>query len=493
MAKTAANYITLCTCRTNLAGLPSCCSRRNLVQAASAIVIAFVLSHLLQGEIYATTFDDPTSRPNIVVIMADDLGYGDLSCYDGWIKTPRLDQLAAGGMRFSDFHSSGNVCSPTRAGLMTGRYQQRAGIPGVVFADPARPVHYHGLQTSEVTFAEVLSDAGYATAAFGKWHLGYYPKYNPVHHGFDQFVGYVSGNVDFFSHVDQAGNYDWWHQAEHATEEGYTTHLITKHAVQFIEANKNQPFCLYLPHEAPHYPYQGPHDKPLRSVGGAFDNQGERKDIQAAYSEMVVEMDKSVGAVVDTLERLGLAKNTLILFFSDNGANKNGNNGPLRGAKGSNWEGGHRVPCIAYWPGKIATGGRRDQLAISLDVMPTILSAAGVKVPPDRKLDGVDLLPVLLDDQKLSGRQLFWNGKAMRDGDWKLILGGKGGDKVGLYNLTDDLGETNNLADAQPDRVKTMLSSLEAWKKDVAAGELVQPNSQAEEQAKQAKKQLEER
>ena len=228
--------------------------------------------------------------PNFIVIMADDLGYGDLSSYGGWIETPHLDKLAAQGMEFTDFHSSGNVCSPTRAGLMTGRYQQRAGIPGVVFADPTNAVHYHGLQTSEVTFAELLRGAGYSTAIFGKWHLGYYPKYNPIQHGFDSFRGYVSGNVDFISHVDQAGVYDWWHQDKHVVEEGYTTHLITTHAIEFIEANKRKPFCLYLPHEAPHYPYQGPNDPALRSVGGAFDNQGERKDIKNAYREMVQEM-----------------------------------------------------------------------------------------------------------------------------------------------------------------------------------------------------------
>lgn len=457
--------------------------RRRIATFAVAI---YTLLHwqLIDASIVNAELRD---HPNIVLIMADDLGYGDLSCYDGWIETPRLDQLAAGGMRFTDFHASGNVCSPTRAGLMTGRYQQRAGIPGVVFADPTRAVHYHGLQTSEVTFAELLHDAGYATAAFGKWHLGYYPKYNPVHHGFDRFAGYVSGNVDFFSHVDQAGNYDWWHQDKHATEAGYTTHLITRHAVSFIEANKDNPFCLYLPHEAPHYPYQGPNDKPLRSVGGKFNNQGEREDIKEAYREMVVAMDESVGAVVDTVERLGLAENTLIMFFSDNGANKNGSNGPLRGAKGSNWEGGHRVPCIASWRGKISPSTRCDELTISLDVMPTVLAAAGVSAPNDHKLDGLDLLPLITQDAKLGDRQLVWNGRAMRDGPWKLIVDGKGGVKLGLYNLKDDLGEKNNLAEAEPERVKRMVAGLEAWKKDVAPGQSVQPTEESEREAKAAK------
>jgi arylsulfatase A-like enzyme len=421
-----------------------------------------------------------------VLILADDLGYGDLSSYGGWIETPHLDKLTAQGMKFTDFHSSGNVCSPTRAGLMTGRYQQRAGIPSVVVADPTSAVHYHGLQTSEVTFAELLRDAGYSTAIFGKWHLGYYPQYNPIHHGFDLFRGYVSGNVDFVSHVDQAGTYDWWHQDKSAVEEGYTTHLITKHAVEFIEANKQKPFCLYLPHEAPHYPYQGPSDPAIRSVGGAFDLRGERKDIKNAYREMVREMDRGVGQVVETIERLGLAENTLILFFSDNGANNNGDNGPLRGAKGSNWEGGHRVPCIARWTSKIKPGGVRDDLTISLDVMPTLLAAAGVVAPDNRKLDGVNLLPVMLDERALGDRQLVWNGKAIRDGSWKLMVDGKGGDDIGLYDLSRDVGEQNNLADVEPDRVKTMLAQLEAWRTDVASGDSVQPALTAEQQASKA-------
>ena len=437
---------------------------------------AFLYIGLCLAGVVGTVTEADAAKPNFVVIMADDLGYGDISPFDGWIKTPHLEALAASGMTFSDFHSSGNVCSPTRAGLMTGRYQQRANIPGVVYADPTRDVHYHGLQAQEVTFAEVLGEAGYATAIFGKWHLGYYPKYNPVHQGFDLFRGYVSGNVDFFSHVDQAGTYDWWHQDKQVEEEGYVTHLITKHAVKFLEDNQDRPFCLYLPHEAPHYPYQGPNDPPLRSVGGKFDNQGERKDIKAAYSEMVVEMDNSVGEIVATLKRLGLDKNTLVLFFSDNGANKNGSNGPLRGAKGSNWEGGHRVPCIASWPGNVAPGSRTDQLSISLDVMPTLLDAAGVSASRERPLDGKSLLPVLCDGKSLGQRQLVWNGKAIRDGQWKLIVNGKGSKGVGLYDLSKDIGEQRNLTKQHPDRTEKLLAALKEWQADVADGATPQPD-----------------
>ena len=406
-------------------------------QLFAGLMLSWVFSHTIS---VAQQSDAPRSepphsarldvRPNLIVIMADDLGYGDLSCYGGWIETPRLNELAANGMRFTDFHSSGNVCSPTRAGLLTGRYQQRAGIPGVVYADPNREAHVHGLQEDETTFAKLLHEAEYTTAIFGKWHLGYYQQYNPIHHGFDLFRGYVSGNIDFFSHVDQAGNYDWWHQDKHVVEPGYTTHLLTKHAVEFIHQNVSRPFCLYLPHEAPHYPYQGPADKAERTVGGTFRTTGARTDIKRAYREMVEEMDRGIGEVVRAVQRLGLANRTFILFCSDNGANKNGSNGPLRGNKGSNWEGGHRVPCVAWWPGKIAPGQVCHDLTITLDIMPTLLAAAGVPSPDTHQLDGLNLLPRLLGGEPIVHRKLYWNGKAMRDGPWKLIVNGKGGEKV---------------------------------------------------------------
>ena len=190
-------------------------------------------------------------RPNIVLIMADDLGYGDISAYGGWIETPHLDAMAAEGLRFTDFHSSGNVCSPTRAGLLTGRYQHRAGIDEVIFANPERPQYYQGLQDVEQTFAETFSNAGYRTALFGKWHLGYHAAYNPTRHGFDEFRGFVSGNLDYHSHLDMMRREDWWNGSELEDDAGYLTDLITEYAVAFIEAQDDAPFLLYLAHHAP--------------------------------------------------------------------------------------------------------------------------------------------------------------------------------------------------------------------------------------------------
>jgi len=416
----------------------------------------------------------PSRNPNLVVIMADDLGYGDIGCFGNeQIRTPTLDRLAAEGVRFTDFHSSGAVCSPTRAGLMTGRYQQRAHVPGVISVARYRG---HGLASGEVTFAECLKKAGYATGIFGKWHLGYKTKFNPVRQGFDEFVGYVSGNVDYVSHVDQGGVADWWHGDQLHPEEGYTTHLITTYAVDFIERHKDGPFCLYVAHEAPHYPYQGPNDKAERTVGGTRRTQGRRKDKQAAYKEMVEAMDKGVGQVVAALDRAGLTRNTLVLFFSDNGACPTGSNGPLRGHKGQMWEGGHRVPAVAYWPGRIRPGRTWTETAMTLDVFPTLLALAGVAPPQGRTIDGTDLGPVLFDEKPLAPRTLFWamaKQRAMRDGPWKLVRGTRGqkGNEVGLFHLGRDLGETNNLANAEPDRVRTMLAALKTWETEVGAND----------------------
>lgn len=423
------------------------------------------------------------AKPNIVIILADDLGYGDLSTYGGWIEVPHIDRLAEEGVKLTDFHSNGPVCSPTRAALMTGRYQQRAGIPGVVFADPNRPEHEDGLQPHEVTFVELLKQAGYVTGIFGKWHLGYDRKYNPVRQGFDEFRGYVSGNVDYFSKVDQAGHYDWWHNERQVEEPGYTTQLITRHAVRFIEENKDGPFCVYIPHEAPHSPFQGPNDAPagFRRIGNAPVRQGLSDEVvRRKFREMVVAMDEGIGEVVQTLKRLGIAERTLVVFFSDNGAARHGDNSPLRGGKGSLWEGGHRVPAVAWWPGRIAPGTVSDETAVSFDVMPTLLDLAGIDVPDGHHLDGVSLVPLLLKGEPLPERDLFWEYRgqsAVRQGLWKLLINARGPEEtIGLYNLHEDLGEQTNLAEQYPERVSAMRQALKSWKQDVTTGATVQPS-----------------
>ena len=412
---------------------------------------------------------ETSRRPNVVLIVADDLGYGDISPYGGWIETPHLQELADRGVRFTDFHSSGNLCSPTRAGLMTGLYQQRLGIPGVLFADPARPSHHEGISADTTTIAEVMRSNGYATAIFGKWHLGYRPEFNPTLHGFDTFRGFVSGNLDYHSHIDMMGRSDWWADAELQTEEGYLTDLITEHAVRFIEAHGDEPFLLYLPHHAPHYPFQGRHDPADRTVGGEFDPLGSATDRQRAYREMVQAVDDGVGRVVAALDSAGLANDTIVWFFSDNGAAQWGSNAPLRGGKGTDWEGGHRVPTILSWPGTVEPGVS-DTLGWTIDVMPTVLGWTRIDYGGDQ--DGMDLVPLITGAERID-RQLFWgadgtfwHGSAMRDGDYKLIIDVPDGAPQ-LFDLGQDLGERNDLAAREPARVERMFAALNAWKREV--------------------------
>ncbi|HUW18833.1 MAG TPA: sulfatase-like hydrolase/transferase [Sedimentisphaerales bacterium] len=426
--------------------------------------------------------DNKESKPNIVLILADDLGYGDLGCYGNkTINTPNLDALAKGGMRFTDFHSNGAMCSPTRAALLTGRYQQRCGIQSVL---SGKSDYNTGMAPEEVTFAEVLKTGGYATACFGKWHLGYTVPFNPVKQGFDTYRGFVAGGLDYHSHIDRSGRPDWWKDDKLVPEKGYTTELLSEHAVRFIEQNKDRPFCVYVPYQSVHFPFQGPKDPADRLVGGDYWSKakyGRRyddvEDRKAAYKEMVESLDAGVGLIVGKVKELGLEKKTLVFFTSDNGAYKwVGSNLPCRGQKGELWEGGHRVPAIAYWPGKIKPGTVTSETALTMDLFVTMAAMGGAKLPGGRKFDGIDILPVLLKGEKLPERTVFWRtggGGVARKGPWKLIMRGKkqaGYDLVGLFNLDDDIGENNNLAEAKPQTVDMLRAEFEAWEKDVAAG-----------------------
>ena len=421
-------------------------------------------------------------RPNIIVMMVDDMGFAgpSIAPYNNPnYKTPGMDRLAREGMLFTDFHSSGAICSATRAGLLTGRYQQRAGIEAVIHPGTNHPEHRKWLHASEVTFAELFKQAGYATGLVGKWHLGY-PEGNdeihPQNHGFDYFKGYHSGNIDYISHWGDHGKHDWWHGRKETVQEGYTTHLINKYALEFIEANKDKPFCLYVAQEAPHFPVQGPND-PVQRGPGRKKRVTPHKE---AMKQMMLEMDKGVEQVRAKLVELGLEKNTLFLFFSDNGDDPQTATGSprFRGHKGKVYEGGTRVPAIAWWPGRIEAGTRADDLSITLDVMPTILSVAGLAAPKDRPLDGVDLSPVLFKQESLPHRPLFWadlnnNGyrsEALRDDPWKLVVqhpkakpGAFENPSLELFDLSKDESETTNLASEHPERAAEMHKRIKDW------------------------------
>ncbi len=403
----------------------------------------------------------PSERPNIIVVLADDLGYGGLGCYGHpTLQTPHLDSLAARGIRFTDFHANAPVCTPTRASLLTGNYPQRSGLEGVIYVrGETRQV---GLDTTTLTLAELLREHGYATGMVGKWHLGYQPEYNPVHHGFDSFHGYVSGNIDYHSHYDNAAIYDWWHNLDTIQEKGYVTDLITDHSVDFIAQHRERPFFLYVAHEAPHVPFQGRNDPAYRFPGQEFTYHGPVEDTAATYAEMVEVMDEGVGSIMQALRKHNLEENTLVIFLSDNGAESFGHNGPLRGQKTTLYEGGHRVPAIAYWKGQINPRTSSDPV-MSMDWLPTLLTIAHASAPSEATFDGVDLSSYLLNQQALAERPLFWRyrgQKVVRRGAWKLLITPT---DTALYQLEDDLQETTNQYASHPRLANELHSLLAKW------------------------------
>ena len=414
-------------------------------------------------------------NPNIVIIMADDLGYGDLSCYGNTnIQTPNIDFLATEGVRLTDFHSNGNCCSPTRAALMTGKYQQRTGIEGVVTAKNHRHV---GLSLTETTIAEELKKYNYNCGMYGKWHLGYSKAYNPTFQGFDDFAGFVSGNIDYHGHIDQEGHLDWWKGATIDNENGYSTDLISEYGMKFIKEKNpektNKPFFLYLPHEAPHYPYQKRIDQLLREVGKSGTLAVNKDSIQSIYKEMIEVMDEGIGKVLNTLKETGQYENTIVIFLSDNGANANGNNGVLRGYKGGVYEGGSRVPAIVSFPNKIKKGSINRQTVLTMDLLPTILDFIGQK-PVSKNIDGISIKENLINQTALPERDVFFahkNKSFIRNGKWKMIrIREKKNEKFYLYDLNTDLSENRDLSLEHPDLIDSMKKRLLAWEKDIRKG-----------------------
>lgn len=439
------------------------------------IVLALCALSALGG---CDTQTESQRPPNFIVILVDDLGYGDTGVYGSTRNdTPHINQLAHEGLRFTDFHSNGPMCTPTRAALLTGRYQNRLGP---AFESPLG-ADDKGMPLEQVTLAEALGDAGYVSGAYGKWHLGRFPPWLPTSQGFDEFWGLGSGDGDHHSHMDRSGRKDWWHNEESQMEVGYTAELITDHSIDFIERNKDRPFFLYMPHLAIHFPWQGPGDEGYRVEGRDYNNLTKLgyfeadKDPSGKVKEMVEAVDRSVGRIVEAVKANGLAENTLIVFTSDNGGyltyqggyHNISSNGPLRGQKTEVYEGGIRVPAIAWWPGHIEPGVA-DDLAASFDLFPTFLKLAGLNERSDLKLDGADLTARLLDGEPVPARTLFWrmrDRRAVRQGPWKLVALGAAAPE--LYNLENDIGETTNVADEQPEIARGLIADLERWEADV--------------------------
>ncbi len=428
-----------------------------IINRLAGLVQLMLLALVVSGNVLAREHSaDAAAKPNVIVIIADDLGYADTSVYDGWVKTPHLDRMAAEGLTFTDFHSNSSVCSPTRAAFMTGRYQQRVGIIDVVASHLDTP----GLEATELTLPRLMKHGGYTTALFGKWHLGMEPKYNPIHHGFDQFRGYLDGYIDYHNH-----KHSWHDGLEKRDQPGYSTHVISANAVRFIEENRSRPFFMVVAHEAVHLPFQTPADTMENRKPIPKGQMWSRERIRPKYKIMLEEMDKGIGQILDTLQDRQLAEKTLVFFFSDNGAIGAGSNRPFRGGKFSHYEGGHRVPAIAWWPGQIAPGTKTDELTMAADILPTVAELANIPVPKQRKLDGTSMKDLLLEQADFPDRKIFFGyepklGTAMRDKNWKMIISTKG---IELYNLDRDINESNNLVEKFPERTRTMKAAISKW------------------------------
>jgi arylsulfatase A-like enzyme len=427
-----------------------------------------------------TTGSTARRTPNVVLIMADDLGYGDVACYGGEsIRTPNMDRIAAEGARFTSFYANAPECTPTRTALLTGRYPHRVGglecaigIDNVGRYDDAirfREAHDLGLPASETSIARMLKSAGYATGICGKWHLGYEPKFFPSNHGFDSWFGPVGGAVDYFHHCESTGKPALYLNDKLVDREGYLTDLITAESVDFIRRNRRRPFFLYVAYTAPHAPYQGPGDKRPEPVAESEYNKGSKN----TYAAMVESMDAGVGAILQALEREGAARNTLVVFMSDNGATTLGSNVPFSGNKGNVFEGGIRVPCVAKWPGVLPAGTVSDQPCMTMDFSRSIVQAAHAR--PSRPFDGIDILESVAAGGPARSRTLFWRirrgpwtRKAVRDGDWKYIPldnGTKGQEY--LFDLHAGPQEKNDLISARKETVLKLKRLLEQWEHEV--------------------------
>ncbi|MES2936213.1 MAG: sulfatase-like hydrolase/transferase [Pseudomonadota bacterium] len=412
------------------------------------------------------------TRPNVVFIVADDLGFADLGCYGGREATfgavsPVLDGLAANGLRFTQGYANSPVCSPTRFALMTARLQYRLrGAAEEPINSKSRGSATLGLPPEHPTLPSLLRGAGYRTALIGKWHLGYPPSFGPLHSGYDEFFGPMSGGVDYFTHCSSTGQHDLWEGGAEQREDGYLTDLLSRRAADFIDrmAAQPDPFFLSLHYTAPHWPWETRDDAALAQEvkDNLFHLHGGNIH---SYRRMIHHMDEGIGWVMEALRRHGMADNTLVIFTSDNGGERFSDNWPLVGGKMDLTEGGIRVPWIAHWPAAIAAGGTSAQHCMTMDWSATVLEACGAAADPAYPLDGVSLLPVLRDPAHAFARPLFWRmnhrgQRALRDGDWK-YLRVDGHDY--LFDIAADARERANHAGRDPARLAQLRDAWEVW------------------------------
>jgi arylsulfatase A-like enzyme len=417
------------------------------------------------------------SRPNVILIMTDDMGYGDLRSYGGTdIRTPHIDRLATDGVRLTDAYANGVLCSPTRAALISGRYPQRNAIETALGPEGTR-----GLPVNGSSLPQLLKDRGYRTALVGKWHLGgtvtgEARNGGPRAHGFDYFFGLMGSHVDYWHHNRGPKAEDLWENETRISLDGeYLTTLISDRTVQFIEqsAAAGQPFFVDVAYNSPHWPYDRP-DKPSPPPGSGAHvlANAENPPTRADYAAMMASVDEGVGRIVQTIERLGLTRDTIVIFTNDNGGEWLSNGGPLFNRKWTVWEGGIRVPAIVKWPGRIPAGTVSDQPAITYDWSASLAAVAGAAVPAH--YEGIDLFPILEGRAPKVEQTFFWrtapnsnrSQQAVRQGDWKLVVDAN---HMLLFNLRDDIGERRDLTAARPDLVRRLRPLIAEWARSVDA------------------------
>lgn len=423
------------------------------------LAVLFTAFGLIASDASAASKDP--AKPNVVILFSDDAGYNEFSLHGAELfPTPRINSIAANGVRFTNGYVSGTVCSPSRAGLLTGRYQNRFGHE---FNIPPVYSESNGLSLEETTIADVMKQAGYQTVALGKWHLGYAPKFHPMQRGFTDFYGFLQGARSYFPLEKPTRLNQLLRDREPVRPEKfeYMTDELALAAADYIAKSEDRPVFMYVAFNAIH--------TPNHVLQSDLDSLGEDTR-QAKHRAMTIALDRAVGTVLDAIDQQGIKDNTIVIFLNDNGGATGHDNTPLRGKKGSAWEGGIRVPFVMQWPGKIAKGKVVDEPVIALDIFPTAMKAAGISDSPGLPLDGTDLIPFLTEETKAPPHEtLFWKSGAnwaVRDGNLKLVVANGGSGKPELYNLAEDGEEQNNIAGQHPDQVKKMEAMYSEWSKD---------------------------
>jgi arylsulfatase A-like enzyme len=407
----------------------------------------------------------PSMPPNILFILADDLGYADLSCCgQPDFSTPNIDRIAERGVRFTHAYANSAVCSATRLALITGRYQYRLALG---LEEPLAGKTDVGLPPDHPTLPSQLRRAGYGTSLVGKWHLGMPPLFGPQKSGYERFWGIRTGAVDYYSHLNSRGQPDLWDGDAAITEAGYLTDMLGDRAVAIVNeyASAKRPFLLSLHFNAPHWPWEAPGDEAEAQRLAGSNLRHWDGGTQRTYARMVGAMDLQVGRVLQALDRAGLARNTIVIFTSDNGGERFSATWPFTGMKTELLEGGLRVPALVCWPDRIPAGRTSEQAMITMDWLPTLLEAAGTAPDPDYPSDGISLLPVLTGDAAPRPRTLYWRYKtsaqqAVRDGDFKYL---KIRDNTFLFNVVQDPRERANLKDRMPDLFRRLVAQWTEW------------------------------